>query len=85
MSEREQWSSSDQIPELVSFIFNGQFVALANGNDPTVKAFLPDDDTSMLEVYEKLKIDYRSPLGLRETYIDVSVKDINKERVRIYE
>ena len=85
MSEKEQSPASTQVPELVCHLFNGQFVALSNGNDPTIRAFLPDDDIPMVEIYEQLKIDYKSPLGLRETYIDVSVTNVNKENVRIYE
>ena len=72
MSQQQQPPAKSQIPELVCHLYNGQFVAISNGNDPTIRAILPDDDTLMVNVYEQLQIDYKSPLGLIETYIDVS-------------
>ena len=72
MSQQKQPSAKSQVPELVCHLYNGQFIALTNGNDPAIRAILPDDDTLMVNVYEQLQIDYKSPLGLKETYIDVS-------------
>ena len=61
-------------PELVVHLYNGQYIALTNGNNLAIPAIRPPrDDTLMLEVFESLDINYRSPLGIRITYVDVTV------------
>ena len=61
-------------PELVIHIFNGQYIALTNGNNSAIPPIRPPpDDTLIREVFDALGIDYTSPLGIRITYVDIAL------------
>ena len=61
-------------PELVVYIYNGQYTALANGNNSAIPPIRPPPgDTLIKDVLNILNINNTSPLGVRVKYVDVVV------------